>query len=87
MDMILNEFKLLTSTCWNEKYLPLTKDMIKSKNKGRYCLGLRSLFVLDTIFFDTQLLSIYPNVTEQDMNHLAKLAKQQKNKSAEKIEK
>ena len=24
MDMTLNEFKLLTSTCWNEKYQPLT---------------------------------------------------------------
>ena len=24
MDMTLNEFKLLTSTCWNEKYPPLT---------------------------------------------------------------
>ena len=29
MDMILNEFNLLTSTCWNEKNQPLTIDMTK----------------------------------------------------------
>ena len=45
MDMILNEFKLLTSTCWNEKYQPLTIDMTKDKYTGRYRLGLNSLFV------------------------------------------
>ena len=27
MDMSLNEFKLLTSTCWNKNYQPLTIDM------------------------------------------------------------
>ena len=27
MDMTLNEFKLLTSTCWKGKYQPLTFDM------------------------------------------------------------
>ena len=27
--MTLNESKLLTSTCWNERYQPLTKDMTK----------------------------------------------------------
>ena len=31
MDMTLNEFKLLTSTCWNKKYQPLTIDMTKDK--------------------------------------------------------
>ena len=31
MDMTLNEFKVLTSTCWNEKYQPLTVDMTKGK--------------------------------------------------------
>ena len=31
MDKTLNEFKLLTSTCWNEKYQPLTIDMTKVK--------------------------------------------------------
>ena len=42
MDMTLNEFKLLTSTCWNEKYQPLTIDMTKDKYQGRYRLGLNS---------------------------------------------
>ena len=36
MDMNLNEFKLLTSTRWNEKYPPLTIDMTKDKYTGRY---------------------------------------------------
>ena len=31
MDMTLNEFKLLTSTCWNKNYQPLTIDMTKDK--------------------------------------------------------
>ena len=48
MDMTLNEFKLLTSTCWNEKYQPLTIDMTKDKYQGRYRLGLNSLFVPDS---------------------------------------
>ena len=48
MDMNLNEFKLLTSTCWNEKYQPLTIDMTKDKYQGRYRLGLNSIFVPDT---------------------------------------
>ena len=38
MDMTLNEFKLLTSTCWNEKYQPLTNDMTKDKYQRRYRL-------------------------------------------------
>ena len=29
MDMTLDEFKLLTSTCWNKNYQPLTFDMKK----------------------------------------------------------
>ena len=45
MDMTLNEFKLLTSTCWNENYQPLTIDMTKDKYTGRYRLGLNSIFV------------------------------------------
>ena len=36
MDMTLKEFKLLTSTCWNEKYQPLTIYMTKDKYTGRY---------------------------------------------------
>ena len=29
MDMTLYDFKLLTSTCWNKNYQPLTFDMTK----------------------------------------------------------
>ena len=48
MDMTLNEFKYLTSTCWNEKFTPLTIDMTKAKFTGRYRLGLFSIFVPDS---------------------------------------
>ena len=48
MDMTLNEFKLLTSACWNEKYQPLTIDMSKTAYDGRYRLGLNSIFVPDS---------------------------------------
>ena len=48
MDMTLNEFKLLTSTCWNEKYTPLTIDMTKDKYTGRYRINLNNIFVPDT---------------------------------------
>ena len=51
MDMALNEFKYLTSTCWNKNYQPLTIDMIKDKYTGRYRLGLNSIFVPDTTPF------------------------------------
>ena len=47
MDMTLNEYKFLTSTCWNEKYQTLKIDMTKAKNTGRYRLGLFSIFVPD----------------------------------------
>ena len=45
IDMTLNEFKLLTSTCWNEKYQPITIDMTKDKFRARYRLGLNSIFI------------------------------------------
>ena len=45
MDMTLNEYKLLLSTCWNENYQPLTIDMTKDKYTGRYRLGSNSIFV------------------------------------------
>ena len=48
MDMTFNEFKLLTSTCWNEKYQPLTIHMTKDKYTGRYRLGSNSIFIPDT---------------------------------------
>ena len=47
MDMTLDEFKYLTSTCWNEIYQPLTIDMTKDKYQGRYQLGLNSIFIPD----------------------------------------
>ena len=51
MDMTLNEFKLLTSTCWNKNYQPFTIDMTKDKYQGRYRLGLNSMFVPDSSLF------------------------------------
>ena len=51
IDMTLNEFKLLTFTCWNEEYQPLTIDMTKDKYTGRYRLGLNSIFIPDTTPF------------------------------------
>ena len=52
MDMTLSGyFKYLTSICWNGKYQPLTIDMTKDKNTGRYRLGLSSLFVADSDHF------------------------------------
>ena len=39
MDMSLNEFKNLTSTCWNETYQPVTIDMTKIRYTGHYRLG------------------------------------------------
>ena len=45
MDMTLNEFKYLTSTCWNKNHQPLTIDMTKDKYEGRHRLGLNSTFV------------------------------------------
>ena len=45
MDMTLNEFILLTSTCWNKNYQLLTIDMTKDKYTRRYRLGLTSIFI------------------------------------------
>ena len=53
MDMTLNEFILLTSTCWNEKHQLLTIDMTKDKHQGRYRLGLNSIFVPDSSVFES----------------------------------
>ena len=51
MDMTPNEFRFLTSTCWNEKYQPLTIDMTKDIYTGRYRLALNSIFVPDSSSF------------------------------------
>ena len=50
MDTDLSEFKLLTSTSWNEKYQPLTIDLTKDKYVARYRLGLNSKFVPNSSF-------------------------------------
>ena len=36
MDMTLDEFKYLTSTCWNKNYQPLSIVMTKDNFTGRY---------------------------------------------------
>ena len=48
MDMTLDEFKYLTSTCWKKNFQPLTIDMTKDNYSGRYRLGLNSIFVPDS---------------------------------------
>ena len=48
IDMTFDEFKFLTSTCCTEKFQPLTNDMTEDKNRGRYRLGLISIFVPDS---------------------------------------
>ena len=48
MVMTLNEFKLLTSLCWNEKNQSLTIDMTKEKYTGRDRKGLNSILVPDS---------------------------------------
>ena len=45
MHMTLNEFLYLISTSWNEHFMPLTIDKTKDKYKGRYRLGLKSIFI------------------------------------------
>ena len=45
MDMIIDEFKLLCNICWQTKFQPLTIDMSKDKEVGKYKLGLDSIFV------------------------------------------
>ena len=48
MDMTLDEFKYLTSTCWKKNYQPLSIDMTKDKYQDHYRLGLNSIFVPNT---------------------------------------
>ena len=55
IDLTLDEFKYLTSTCWNENYQPLTIDMTKDKYTGRYRLGLNSIFVPNSSPFQKYL--------------------------------
>ena len=74
MYMTHNEFKNLTSIYWKVKYKPPTVDMTKEKDTGRYRLGLNFLFVPSTNPLQPLQMSIYSNVTEQEMVGLAKLA-------------
>ena len=48
VDMNLDEFKYLTSTCCYWKFHPLTIDMTKDNYQGRYRLGLLSILVPNT---------------------------------------
>ena len=52
MDKTLDEYKCLTSTCWNKNYQPVTLDMTKDRYQGRYRLGLNSIFVPNLSFFE-----------------------------------
>ena len=64
MDMTLNEFKLLTSICWNEKYQPLTNNMTKDKYTGRCRLGFNSIFVRESSPFSIQEITYnYSNIS------------------------
>ena len=50
VDMALNEFILLTSSCWDEKYQSPTIEVTKNKNTGRYRLGPNFLFQTQVLF-------------------------------------
>ena len=43
--MTLNEKKLLTFSCWDEKYQPLTIGLTKNKQRCRYRSGSKSIIV------------------------------------------
>ena len=51
MDMTPNEFKLFTSTSWNENYKRLTIGLTRDKYTGGYRLGSNSLFIPDSLLF------------------------------------
>ena len=51
MDMTFNDFTYPTSTCWNEKFQPLTIDMTNVKYTVRYRLGLNSLVIPNSSAF------------------------------------
>ena len=87
MDMTLDESKLETSTCWNEKYQPITVGMTKDYYAVRYLLGLGSVIVPYSSPFNNLKMRIYPNVSKQDMTELAKLSEQQGNPRVIKLKK
>ena len=51
MDMTLDKFKYINSTCRDKQNQPLTIDMTKDKYTGRFRLGLNSLFVPNSSSF------------------------------------
>ena len=53
MDMTLNEYKYLTSSCWIEKHQRLIINMTEEKYAGCYRIGLNFLFVPNTNNFKT----------------------------------
>ena len=59
--------------------------MTKHKFTGCYRLGLTSIFVPDSSLFQTNQKSLYPDVTEQELNFVGNLAEQQKNQRAIKL--
>ena len=54
-----DEFKCLTSACWDKQHLPLTIDLAKGNYIGRYRLGLNSIFVTDSSLFKIKVLNLY----------------------------
>ena len=62
LDMTLDELKYLTSTCWNEKYQPLTSDITKDKYTSLYRLGLNSLFIPNSYSFQINISYSYPSI-------------------------
>ena len=83
--MTTNDFKNLTSTCWNGKYQRFAFDMTKDRYQSRYRLNLYSIFVPNSSPFQNKKMSIYSNVTAQDSIDLRELEEQQKNQRALKI--
>ena len=51
MDMSVNEFQLLTSTCCDKKDQPLNIDITKDMYTGCYGLALNSFLVPDSSVF------------------------------------
>ena len=66
MDMTFEEFKYLTSACWIERYQPLTIDMTKDNNQGRYRLGLNSIILPNTTPFPDMDTHKYKNILDSN---------------------
>ena len=71
IDTTLNEFKFLTTSCWDEKYQPLTTDMTKDIFIGRYCLKLNSYsFHIQILFKHSKWLIILNLLTKTWLNYI-----------------